>query len=320
MNRKTPRIVTAMLLVGMLSSGMAVSAESSVKVGSMIGVAAGTAAVPPRTEDEVIADIKAENEARVQELARIALIDKKLDIIVSDLNAITVNEYIEAHQAAFDEIVALGEDALPYLESIAKEIGVCGWYSIGMCRAYIATAAIYAIKPETYETEYPSPDGKYTFKGNFSIGDADCSKYNNYTGIPYKSISIIENETGEEYKDFVGNFSNISVEWSPDSKYVAFTTGNAVDYSNVFVFDMEHGKTNYMSFEKITKYVEVLTSQKINNDMYWLSLDEWLPNDEVRISIKFCIDGDTSGEPVNGWYIYNLATKRVTSTSFDSAK
>jgi len=66
----------------------------------------------------------------------------------------------------FDAIVALGEKALPYLEALADaEADDPSWFpDISIAQRVWALNAIYAIKPETYDLIFPSPDGKYSVR------------------------------------------------------------------------------------------------------------------------------------------------------------
>ena len=115
-----------------------------------------------------------------------ALIDSALDEILStDECFVSERQYIDASPDAFLEITALGERALPYLESIAS--GTDEGF-----RPYIAMAAMYEISPELYDREFISPDGRYTLRAGV---------YSFYqTIVPYDNICyrlrLVDSTTG----------------------------------------------------------------------------------------------------------------------------
>lgn len=115
-----------------------------------------------------------------------ALIDSALDEILStDECFVSERQYIDDSPDAFLEITALGERALPYLESIAS--GADEGF-----RPHIAMAAMYKISPELYDREFVSPDGRYTLRAEV---------YSFYqTIVPYDNICyrlrLVDNATG----------------------------------------------------------------------------------------------------------------------------
>lgn len=235
-----------------------------------------------------------------------ALIDSALDEILStDECFVSERQYIEANPDAFLEITALGERALPYLESIAS--GADEGF-----RPYIAMAAMYKISPELYDREFVSPDGRYTLRAEV---------YSFYqTIVPYDNICyrlrLVDNATGEvaaaPYDSFVfadGIDNNIG--WSPDSKYVSVTQSYRHSYTVTGLLDTS--RAEYIQLPHAEQVEDIIGKP--------LSLPDDGEYDRVhfrpigwgddRIYIRVSL-GNSDGETVAaGWYSYDIVDRNI---------
>ncbi len=236
-----------------------------------------------------------------------ALIDSALDEILStDECFVSERQYIEANPDAFLEITALGERALPYLESIAS--GTDEGF-----RPYIAMAAMYEISPELYDREYVSPDGRYTLRAEV---------YSFYqTIVPYDNICyrlrLVDNATGEvtaaPYDSFVfadGIDNNIS--WSPDSKYVSVTQSYRHSYTVTGLFDTS--RAEYIQLPHAEQVEDIigkplsLTAAGGEYDRVHFRPIGW-GDDRIYIRVSL---GNSDGDMVDvGWYSYDISDKNI---------
>jgi hypothetical protein len=169
-----------------------------------------------------VMEIQTSGDSSTDDIA--VLINKNLDIILTDYKS-DEQKNIDAHPNEFAEIIALGEAALPYLNDIVKKFNDYyfskDYYNTYRC--VMAMKAAYTSKPELYDIDYPSPDGKYILKaGIYSFLDYI---YNSTVQLE-KNISIIDCETGNVL--FLSNmiYTNLSVGWSLDSRYAIISSGH----------------------------------------------------------------------------------------------
>ena len=236
-----------------------------------------------------------------------ALIDSALDEILStDECFVSERQYIDASPDAFLEITALGERALPYLESIAS--GADEGF-----RPYVAMAAMYAISPELYDREFVSPDGRYTLRAEV---------YSFYqTIVPYDNICyrlrLVDNATGEvtaaPYDSFVfadGIDNNIS--WSPDSKYVSVTQSYRHSYTVTGLFDTS--RAEYIQLPHAEQVEDIigkplsLTADGGEYDRVHFRPIGW-GGDRIYIRVSL---GNSDGDMVDvGWYSYDISDKNI---------
>ncbi len=152
-------------------------------------------------------------------------VNKNLDILISEIEGNkTEKDYIAEHPDAFEAIIALGEEALPYLKAAAKET------KSESERRKMAMAAAYAIKPELYDEVYHSPDGKYSLV--LRVDSFFNSAWHKDQVTSYDRADIIDTSDGAILKSVelsesgFGVFENISVEWSSDSASVTLERRN----------------------------------------------------------------------------------------------
>lgn len=195
----------------------------------------------PKAEDTVAVTETSESSAAIDSMALIqtnviSAIARNLDIILSDFSEFgDEQKYISAHPEEFAAIVALGDDALPYLDSVANGFSPYD-SSVENYRRVIAMAAKYAIKPELYDLAYQSPDGKFEIK---LTPETFYTRWDPFGGIEY-NVRITDLETGASLTppDTQTVVSCPTVEWSPDSKYAAVSRSHRHDFTDLFVFDI----------------------------------------------------------------------------------
>ena len=235
-----------------------------------------------------------------------ALIDSALDEILStDECFVSERQYIEANPDAFLEITALGERALPYLESIAS--GTDEGF-----RPYIAMAAMYKISPELYDREFVSPDGSYTLRAEVYSFYQTIVLYDN---ICYR-LRLVDNATGEVvaavYDNFVfadGIDNNIG--WSPDSKYVSVTQSYRHSYTVTGLFDTS--RAEYIQLPHAEQVEDIigkplsLTADGEYDRVHFRPIGWGGDRIYIRVSL-----GNSDGETVAaGWYSYDIVHKYI---------
>ena len=210
--------------------------------------AANTATtVMPEMQTETVLDTEAQTEKETETVTKsmpkksvINKIDYFLSVLLEEIeDEYTEQDYIDAHPEAFENIVALGEDALPYLTEIAGQIETakcCDAYT----RSAVAGAIAHRIKPELYDSSYPSPDGKYTLTASAAFSSYIDVDYRMKPWLFYTSMCVTDTETGAVAASMEGNFYDLSVKWSPDSRYAAVQEMKKEErYSNtVMAFDI----------------------------------------------------------------------------------
>ena len=236
-----------------------------------------------------------------------ALIDSALDEILStDECFVSERQYIDASPDAFLEITALGERALPYLESIAS--GADEGF-----RPYVAMAAMYAISPELYDREFVSPDGRYTLRAEV---------YSFYqTIVPYDNICyrlrLVDNATGEvtaaPYDSFVfadGIDNNIG--WSPDSKYVSVTQSYRHSYTVTGLLDTSRAEYIQLPHaEQVEDIIGKPLSLPADDGEYDRVHFRPIGWGDDRIYIRVSL-GNSDGDMVDvGWYSYDISDKNI---------
>ena len=176
----------------------------------------------------------------------ISTISESLDILLADYNVFDDEQYyIDARPEAFAAIVALGEDAIPYLDNIS--IGFVPYdSSVENYRRIMAMAAKYAIKPELYDLVYTSPDGRAQLKLSPLTFH---TLWEPFTGITY-TLSITDTESGASLipENFVCEVSgDFEIFWSPDGRYAALSQGYRHLFTSLIIFDVRTSKLTDLS-------------------------------------------------------------------------
>jgi len=261
-----------------------------------------------------------------------ALIDKNLDIIltgetgeINDTFFYKECEFIDAHPNEFAQIVALGEQALPYLDNIGKSFD-CNSDWKTQYRCLMAMYAQYAIKPELYDLVFPSPDGKYAVKASVSsfFGLLDP-----FMGIDYCDVRIIDYAIGAVLLDEDVTYNNIKVDWSPDSRYAAVSQGIQRYGQRMYVFDIRNVTFITLPYDEIAATIRddlldegvlkktIYTDELIYYYSFRLYFDEWIAED-IKIGIELIISASNGGI-ISGWYSYDLIESKIVAIKFNIA-
>ena len=272
------------------------------------------------TESEPIeSDSSADDTGTAEDYDIKELIDRNLDIIISDTKAyLSEKEFIEAHPDEFDNIVALGEDALPYLDEIGDGIDtISGDGSLKeKYRCIVAMAAAYRIKPELYDFVSPSPDGSYSIKAS------DCIFFSLLDGASearYGKVSVIDNVTDAVIADF-NNYGNVDAVWSADSRYAAISL-LVNDAGTLKIFDTAGRKFLSLPLDEIVNFFENDQPFPTEIHYYYFEYESlfflgWEADDQLKVGIR--LDAGESYDPdsITGWYIYDLTERKITDYSY----
>ena len=244
-----------------------------------------------------------------------AIIKSNLDILAQDNPYEIIEKTSDINSELFDEIVALGEDALPFLELIAdRGSGEISWFpDVEFEHRLWAVYAIYAIKPENYDMFSPSPDGEYTAR----LKVESFRSFYNY-GQNFNVAQIINNATGEivceaDMNDMV-NHSAIfhpKILWSPNSDFAIIECngqrwGNAiainVQTKDVLVLPDEEAIINHVFPGE--NYELILSVPR-----FWFWFDSWKSDEIVKISYNVGVIMDN--QDLKGWYTYDLTQRKI---------
>ena len=249
-----------------------------------------------------------------------AVVDENLELLLSEHEAICAETeqlceqlYIDRHPAAFDEIVALGADAYPYL----CEIGEGYWsayydYSVDNGRAYarciLAYAAAQAIDETTFNRAYASPGGAHTVHLCSEVlwGMADP-----FEGILYDAVLC--DAAGTELTRTQGASSLVYVDWTEDGRYAILSDRlkDARQMSMATVFDARQGKAAGLPYSEILTRIEELGGYEHKTfDLRYLDASD---TDVIRIWLGMTLTG---GGFVTGYYDYDLTSETVTALEY----
>lgn len=242
------------------------------------------------------------------EPSSISVVNENLDILLGNYSEFDDEQnYITAHPEAFAAIVALGEDAISYLDNVSDGF-VLYDSSVDNYRRIIAMAARYAIKPELYDLVYPSPDGRLELK---LMPETFYTLWDPFGGIEY-SVHITDLETGESITPLNTETvvsGDVHVEWSPDSRYVAVSRSHRHDFTDLLVFDIGNAARINLS-DRTT--LEALFGRElviydsetgIDYDRIHCYFEEW---GEGSITVSVFLRSAVGGEVIFGRFEYDL--------------
>lgn len=242
-------------------------------------------------------------------------VNKNLDILISDIGSSKKEkDYISAHPEAFEAIVSLGEDALPYLKSAASD------HNTESDRRKMAMTAAYAIKPELYDLVYPSPDGIHSLV--FRVESFFNDGYHKDQVTTYSRADIIENASGKvicstDIRDSSDNVYQIgSVNWHQNGRYVYYersaflisTVTDMIDVKNAVKVNIPSVRNHiipllYTDFDPATSV-----------GMEYSQIEKW--RDDSSVKIKFSYGSPTVN--AEGTYSLNLETGEISELTLTS--
>ncbi|MCI8388170.1 MAG: hypothetical protein HFE63_06880 [Clostridiales bacterium] len=249
-----------------------------------------------------------------------AIINRNLDIIAEDFDDNDEYGSIAKHAKEFEEIVNFGEEALPYLDEVHTTAEVL-YMNFQNMRAVVAMHAKYAIKPELYDREYPSPDGKYALKAAI---ESFVTGLNPFMGFSYY-LSIIDTSDGsvlvtaDKAYDIYGSFFNPQIKWSPDSQYLTISESYRHYYYVTYAFDIKNSVFVHLPYEEelngLPGWSTVYTDSDIGSELNCLYcyFGGW-GEDSVRINV--CVGMNAGYEVYLGWYEYNFTEGKVTAHEY----
>ncbi|MDY4436084.1 MAG: hypothetical protein SPF08_13085 [Candidatus Flemingibacterium sp.] len=297
----TAGILSAIMIAGALSTGMAVHAaepRSNFISGSLIAAA--------RKELEA---------KKAAYKAMCDTIDKTIDKITqvkteTGKKPQTIGEYITLCKEDFDVITAYGKDALPYLAKMKDD-------SKKALRTWMIMVAQYQIDPSIYDPTVVSPDGKYTFVAHSNLTEYAGTLWNSDIKLIYPSISVYENGTGKELKTFTGmSWEKVDVLWSPDSRFVAMNcgyVGSPFSYPIMFDIGGIGRHTLYLPFKDVFEYIAEDSGKDLSRYVRIMKIKDYADYEEDgTVRIDFALSGINSGERkdyLTGHYYYDPAQR-----------
>ncbi len=242
-----------------------------------------------------------------------AVINENLDILMSDSDGFySEKEFIDAHPDAFENIIALADVALPYLNEIADENQYT--YSEDTIKnCLIAKAAAYVIKPDIYDVMLPSPDEKYKIIATRAGFSMLANEYQEYNDI--RLLNCLTGLTEEilECSDIC--VRNIDVEWSSDSQYAAISFGMTGYNRDIIIVDVKNKKFHKLPTIDEIKHTVSDEDPSVNNlesyYRYVIDIDDWLINDNEIIQFVFALSDPNDSNAVIGYFTYDLIENKI---------
>lgn len=216
----------------------------------------------------------------------------------------------------FNQIVALGEDALPYLEIIADRSNEnVNWFpKIEFEHRLWAVHAIYAINPEVYDLSFLSPDGKYTAR---LIVNSLSSFYNH--GISFNDVHIVENSTNKIiYTTEMNNSYHLGglffpeANWSADSKFVII---DCCGRRSGTVMAIDIIAKNYICLPAADEAINRVypgedAESLISVPRLWFNFESWETEEIVKIDFTVSVI-NKEDEGFSGWYTFDLVKETI---------
>ena len=172
-----------------------------------------------------------------------AAIDHYLDLLMDGAGDLFLeSDIIAQNPDAFDALVSLGTDALPYLTDIGDKMPAMhsGTYDALCIHAALARMASYHIDQSLYDMTVLSPDGSILAVakvGTFLSGDWGGTILTQYDRMVFTDTAtgdvLWEYPCEELYMIRLRN-----QQWSPDGRYFALTFGSESHGADSMVFDV----------------------------------------------------------------------------------
>ena len=233
-----------------------------------------------------------------------AVIDENLNILMTAGECFPEQSYIGDHPDAFENIVSLGEAALPYLNKVGFER-----------HCYIAIAAAYVINPMTYDIISTSPDGNYILQASVST----FFDMWNIAGITYDFLSIVEAKTGSIITSTKGqHIIMLNVRegnWSSDNMHAVVKEGDAKYFSGEILINISdksfvHTLDNLYIINKMKETY----GDSFSYNRYHEEFMEWISTEQVKISFTI----NTDNEFISGWYIYDFIKDEIVDYAYET--
>ena len=240
-----------------------------------------------------------------------ALVSAAMDIILQYDGIGGADDFIAAYPSAYQQIISLGEDALPALQSILDE-------STDGDRQNIARYAMNEIDPSLYECAFASPDGRYIL----SLCDVDGIN----TPIQcYNGYHLDDAKTGEElYKGSIATLIT-DVDWSEDGRYAVITAGDERYVSVPIILNLETLSEICINTNDITNAIDAALPDKGYTDFtlskfaysYHYRITEWLGDDTVKIQLYSALGAGGNEGLLSATFTFDLTDGSFSELEFE---
>lgn len=261
----------------------------------------GNEPTSPAANDDVNPSVKAVEDKIERGLGDIEkIIDKNLDVIMSSpKTSSNPGDYINEHKAEYNEIIALGQAALPYLYKIYE--------ADSSLRGAISLAAMLEIKPDLNINSAMS-EGKYN---NYRIETNGIDFDNPISGLyPAKEIRLIDTDTGKVLWSMDPGYLKTSFAWSPDGRYVAISYLARI-YSETIVLDTKD--MSLVTLPGINELAAKLDKQfapRENRPDPYIWLYKWTYNQSPQLQLSFEWTAQDDKQVQGGVY-YDVSTREI---------
>ena len=247
-----------------------------------------------------------------------AQVDYYLDLLMPDVESYSdVQSVRDKHPEAFDALVALGEDAVPLLQERGQGIRATYDSTPENFRRMLACTMAQAISPQLYQTDYPSPDGKYAVRAEV---DSHFTRWDPFLGTVY-TLSLVDLTSGETLASHGSGHSleNASVGfdrppflWSEDSRYAVYESGYRHYFTSVSLFDTVQGKIVLLPGEKELEALIgenlIYTEDDFTAEQVHCHFAAWY-GDCIKIDVL--LKSTYGGGAVIGYYIYDINFSQI---------
>ncbi len=221
-------------------------------------------------------------------------IDKNLEIVISSPKiSSSPAAYINEHKAEYEEILRLGQSALPYLYLIYET-------DKGL-RGVLAETAMLEIKPDLNIRSEVEPNNKRfcieTY--GFDFGSPVSGLY------PAKEIRLIDVGKDEVVWSMTPGYLQNDFLWSPDGRYVAISY-MARTYAETIVLDTVNlSLVPLPGMSELAKELDKAYQPKTDRADPYFWFYKWTYNSSLRLQSTF--EWTTQNDDkVQGGYIYDL--------------
>ena len=242
-----------------------------------------------------------------------AQVDHYLDLLMPDVESYSdVQSVRDKHPEVFDALVALGEDAVPLLQERGQGIRATYDSTPENFRRMLACTMAQAISPQLYQTDYPSPDGKYAVRAEV---DSHFTRWDPFLGTVY-TLSLVDLTSGETLAShgsghslenaYVG-FDRPPFLWSEDSRYAVYESGYRHYFTSVSLFDTVQGKIVLLPGEEELEALIgenlIYTEDDFTAEQVHCHFAAWY-GDCIKIDVL--LESNFGGGAVIGYYIYDI--------------
>lgn len=182
---------------------------------------------------------------------------------------------VDAHPDEYAGLLALGNEAVPYLEQIGSDS-----QKYGEIKAGVAKLAYSEIAPGAFASAVCSPDWKLEIKAHissFSLSTTGSAVYDRF--------DIIDRESGEVIMSVDRALEDVSRYWSPDGRFIVIIGSGSSDASAFFIdLDKKKATDTFTTSEMAEAVREELG--EVNIWRTFISFSEWLEDGKVGLEFE----------------------------------